>query len=231
MRQAWPILNPGPFISNWHISLISEYLVACLLGQILRLIINMPPKATKSTLVSVKWPTWVWGPCNRPGTRWMFASHSERVSTRDSLARRTLLTSPWYRNHWGGRVELVSEQNQKTIFQNTKRGHMLATTMGGQGTGLGGQFLILDDPHYTESVISEKERQRDLHNFDHKLYTRLDDRKTGVIVVVMQRLHPKDLSGHLLEGAGGERWIHLRIPMEAPACFPTLKERIRSAGR
>ena len=71
------------------------------------------------------------------------------------------------------------------------------------------RILVVDDPRDTEKIISEKERQRALHNFDHKLYTRLDDRKTGVIVLVMQRLHTKDLSGQLLEGAGGERWEHL----------------------
>ena len=112
---------------------------------------------------------------------------------------------------------------------------MLATTMGGQGTGLGGQVLVLDDPHDTEKIISEKERERALHKFDHKLYTRLDDRKTGVIVLVMQRLHTKDLSGHLLEGAGGERWEHLCIPMKAPArkvyIFPvSKKQHVREEG-
>lgn len=236
MREAWPILNPAtPFLSNWHIDLIADYLFACTLGQLHRLVINMPPKFSKSTLVSVMWPTWAWGPLNQPGTRWMFASYSERVSTRDSLARRSLLTSQWFLNHWGSRVTLIADQNQKTIFQNTARGHMLATTMGGQGTGLGGQILVIDDPHDTEKVISEKERQRTLHNFDHKLYTRLDDRKAGVIVLVMQRLHTKDLSGHLLEGAGGERWEHLCIPMEAPArkvyIFPvSKKQHVREEG-
>ena len=236
MREAWPILNPSiPFLPNWHLDLIAEYLLACLLGQIHRLVVNIPPKFSKSTLVSVMWPTWSWGPFNRPGTRWMFASYSERVSTRDSLARRALLNSQWFMKHWGSRVELVGDQNQKTSFQNTARGHMLATTMGGQGTGLGADNLVIDDPHDTESVISEKERQRTLRNFDHKLYTRLDDRKSGVIVVVMQRLHTKDLSGHLLEGAGGERWEHLCIPMEAEErkiyLFPISKrEYIREEG-
>jgi|SRR5208282_4437768 len=229
IQQAWPILNPSTsYRSNWHIDLISEYLQACTKGQIRRLILNLPPKGTKSTQVSVMWPTWSWGPGNQPGTRWMFASYSEMVSTRDSLARRTLMTSPWYLGHWGSRVRLIADQNQKTIFQNTSRGHMLATTMGGQGTGLGGQYLVIDDPHDTEKIISEKERQRALHNFDHKLYTRLDDRKTGVIVIIMQRLHTRDLTGHLLEGPDGSRWEHLSIPMEAPAqkfyVFPVSKK-------
>src|SRR5579872_5280366 len=80
MREGWPVLSPGtPFLSNWHIDAIAEYLYACTLGQIRRLIVNMPPKSLKSTLVSVMWPTWCWGPLNQPGTRWMFASYSERV--------------------------------------------------------------------------------------------------------------------------------------------------------
>src|SRR5580704_1379719 len=120
IRQAWPILNPSTsYIPNWHIDLISEYLEACSIGQIRRLVVNFPPKGTKSTIVSVMWPTWSWGPKNQAGTRWMFASYSEKVSTRDSLARRTLLTSSWYWNHWGSRVRLIADQNQKTMFQNT----------------------------------------------------------------------------------------------------------------
>jgi predicted phage terminase large subunit-like protein len=236
IREAWPILNPLTwYLPNWHIDLISEYLQACSTGQIHRLIVNLPPKGTKSTVVSVMWPTWCWGPQNQAGTRWMFASYSEKVSTRDSLARRTLLTSLWYTGHWGSRVRLIADQNQKTIFQNAARGQMLATTMGGQGTGLGGQYLVIDDPHDTEKIISDKERQRALHNFDHKLYTRLDDRKTGVIVIIMQRLHTKDLTGHLLEGIDGARWEHLSIPMEAPAekvyVFPiSKKEYAREEG-
>jgi predicted phage terminase large subunit-like protein len=235
VREAWPILNPTTALaSNWHIDLICEYLQACLLGQILRLIINEPPKATKSTIVSVMWPTWCWGPQNRPDTRWMFASHSEKVSTRDSLNRRTIISSAWYQAFWRSRVKLIADQNQKTMFQNTARGQMLATTMSGQGTGLGGRYLVLDDPHDTEKVVSEKERQRALHNFDHKLYTRLDDRKEGAIVVVMQRLHTKDLSGHLL-GDSSTRWVHLCIPMEAPTrkvyIFPLSKKQyIREEG-
>jgi predicted phage terminase large subunit-like protein len=236
VREAWPILNPStPFVPNWHIDLICEYLHACNLGQITRLVINEPPKATKSTVVSVMWPIWWWGPKNRPGSRWMFASYSERVSTRDSLNRRTLISSPWYQSHWGSRVKLNSEQNQKTLFQNTARGHMLATTMSGQGTGLGGNYLLIDDPHDTESVVSDKERQRTLHNFDHKLSTRLDDPKQGVIVMIMQRLHTRDLSGHVLQGSDGQRWTHLSIPMEAPArktyIFPlSKKEYLRREG-
>ncbi len=236
VREAWPILNPGtPLVSNWHIDLICEYLHACNLGQIHRLIINEPPKATKSTIVSVLWPTWSWGPQDHPQTRWMFASYSEKVSTRDSLNRRTVIESEWYQTFWGPRVKLLTAPNQKTIFQNSARGQMLATTMSGQGTGLGGHYLVIDDPHDTEQVVSEKERKRALHNFDHKLYTRLDDRKEGVIVVVMQRLHTVDLTGHLLEAPGGSRWEHLCIPMEAPArkvyIFPlSKKDYVREEG-
>lgn len=217
MREAWPVLNPGTrLVHSWHLDLVCEYLHACNLKQIRRLIINEPPKSTKSTIVSVLWPTWCWGPQNHPESRWMFASYSERVSTRDSINRRTVIESDWYRKNWGSRVKLLTSPKQKTIFENSMHGRMLATTMNGQGTGLGGGYLVIDDPHDTEGVVSEKERHRALHNFDHKFYTRLDDPKDGVIVVVMQRLHTKDLSGHLLDGSGASRWVHLSIPMEAP---------------
>jgi predicted phage terminase large subunit-like protein len=236
VREAWPILNPAtPLVSNWHIDLICEYLHACSLGQIHRLIINVPPKATKSTIVSVLWPTWWWGPQKHPQSRWMFASYSEKVSTRDSLNRRSIIQSDWYQSLWSSRVRLIATPNQRTFFQNSVHGQMLATTMSGQGTGLGGGYLVIDDPHDTEQVESEKERKRALHNFDHKLYTRLDDRITGVIVIIMQRLHTMDLTGHLLQGLGGARWEHICIPMEAPArrvySFPlSNKQYVREEG-
>jgi predicted phage terminase large subunit-like protein len=132
-------------------------------------------------------------------------------------------------------VKLTGEQNQKTLFQNTARGHMLATTMSGQGTGLGCNYLLIDDPHDTEGVVSDKERRRTLHNFDHKLSTRLDNPKSDVIVMISQRLHTKDLTGHVLTGADAKHWVHLSIPMEAPEAktyiFPLSKRKfVRAEG-
>ena len=60
IKAAWPVIEPAPFLPNWHIELIAEYLEAVTYGDIKRLLINLPPRYMKSTCVSILWPTWVW---------------------------------------------------------------------------------------------------------------------------------------------------------------------------
>lgn len=70
LRLAWPIIEPDmPYLLNWHIDAMLEHLVGSTTGQITRLVINIPPRYMKSITTSIMWPTWVWGPLERPGTR------------------------------------------------------------------------------------------------------------------------------------------------------------------
>src|ERR1700688_3318633 len=159
IREAWHVVEPSAvYLENWHIDLIAEYLEAVTLGQIKRLLINMPPRQSKSTCVSIMWPTWVWTreafldkPHNPvlegPGTKWVFASYADELRTKHSLDRRRLLQSEWYRARWPKAADLTSDQNVKTLFTNSSAGQMFATTMTGAGTGLGGNYIIIDDPH------------------------------------------------------------------------------------
>jgi len=216
IKQAWPIIEPGtPFLYNWHIDAISEYLEAVTAGQITRLIINIPPRYMKSIQVSVMWPTWEW--IKIPEMRYTFASYSASLSTKHSVDRRTIIRSEWYQRRWGKKdgkpwVTLADDQDTKTEFMNTRRGVMVATSVGGTATGKGGNRIIVDDPHNPEEAQSDAERNRGIRYFDQTLSTRLDDKKKGAIVVVMQRLHEVDLTGHLLKDGG---WEHLCLPVEA----------------
>lgn len=206
---SWSIIEPDrPYRRNWHIDLAAEYLEAVSRGQIRRLIINWPPRHMKSILVSVDWPTWEW--TTRPGSRWLFLSYSSSLSTKHSLDRRAIIESDAYQARWGDRVHLSADQNQKTEFQNTRRGVMVASSFGGTATGKGGDRMIIDDPMNPEEAYSEAERQSTLRFYDTTLGSRLDDPEEGAIVLIMQRLHEKDLTGHLLE-LGFE---HLVIPTE-----------------
>jgi len=166
----------------------------------------------KSSTVSVMWPTWMWSPYGRPGERWVFASYAQELATRDSTKRRYLMESPWYRERWGSQVAFAKDQNEKTRYQNTRRGEMFATSMSGTGTGFGGNWIVVDDPHNTRQVVSRVERESQVDFFTQTLSRRLDDKRKGVIVIVMQRLGVDDLSGVLL-GMGG--WEHLKLPGEA----------------
>jgi predicted phage terminase large subunit-like protein len=210
VEQAWPILEPSvPFLSNWHIDYLVEHLEAVTAGQITRLLINIPPRYMKSILVSVLWPTWEW--VQHPSRRWIFASHAESLAIKHSLDRRGVLLSSWYQQRWGTRVRLASDQNEKREFLNTRRGHMAVTSIGGSILGKGGNRIVVDDPHNPTQAESDTQREAALRFFSRTLSTRLDNKNTDAIVVVMQRLHERDLAALCLDLG----FTHVCIPAEA----------------
>lgn len=222
VRQAWHVIEPDTeYQHNWHIDAICEHLAAVTDGQIKNLIINIPPRHAKSTLVCVMWPTWVWH--FRPASRWLFSSYADNLATRDSLKCRRLLQSAWYQRQWGDRWKFAGDQNQKTRFENDKSGIRLATGVGGAGTGEGGDFVICDDPHKALEAYSQVSRERVKTWWLETMSTRLNDPKTGARVIIMQRLHEDDLTGALLTlgKEGGTQYEHLCIPVEYNRMHPT----------
>ena len=211
VKQSWHVVEPGiPFIASWHIEIICEHLEAVSAGDIHRLLINIPPRHSKSTIVSVMWPAWEW--IADPAQKFLCASYSGNLSTRDNLKTRRLLQSPWYQERWGYMFAFAGDQNAKQRFENDKTGYRLATSVGGTATGEGGSRLILDDPHGAQAAQSEVMRESDLEWFDMVWSTRLNNPKTDAMVTVMQRLHERDISGHILEDIKG--WEHICIPAE-----------------
>jgi predicted phage terminase large subunit-like protein len=211
VKQSWHVVEPSiPFIPSWHIEEICEHLEAITIGDIRRLLINIPPRHSKSTIVSVMWPAWEW--IVTPQQKFLCASYSGNLSTRDNLKTRRLLQSPWYQDRWKHMFELSGDQNAKQRFENDKTGYRLATSVGGTATGEGGSRLILDDPHGAQAAQSEVMRNSDLEWFDMVWSTRLNNPKTDAMVTVMQRLHERDISGHILDDIKG--WEHICIPAE-----------------
>lgn len=209
-KSAWHLIEPGrEYRHGWHIDAICEHLEAVTRGEIRNLLINMPPRCMKSSLVSVFWPAWVW--TFAPEMRWLFASYAESLSVRDSTKCRRVIQSDWYQKRFGQVFKLTGDQNQKQKFENNRTGHRIATSVGGAGTGEGGDFIVCDDPHKAGDVTSETMRESVLDWWDGEMSSRGNDPKTVCKVIVMQRLHEKDLSGHVLEQGGYE---HLCLPME-----------------
>lgn len=211
VRAAWPILEPQrPIVENWHHAYLAEHLTAVYRRELLRLIVNVPPRHTKSRLAAVLWPCWCWA--QEPGSAWIFGSYSAGLATRHSLDRRAVLSSAWYQTRWGDQVTFAADQNLKAEYENTARGAMVATSVGGTVFGLGADCVVVDDPHNPEQALSETERETAARWFNQQLMTRLNDPATGAIVVIMQRLHQADLTGQLLEQGG---WEHVVLPAEA----------------
>lgn len=210
-RALKTIAPAARYQHNWHIEAIAAYLEAAASGQITRLIINLPPRMLKSSIVSVAWPAWLLG--HRPGLRIMAASYAQSLATKHSTDCRAVMQARWYRKAFR-QTRLSAEQNEKDKFATTQRGYRIATSVGGAATGEGGQILIVDDPLSAAQAMQASSRLAAQHWFDHTFATRLDDKRTGSIVLVMQRLHRDDLSGYLLARGG---WEHLELPAIAPA--------------
>jgi predicted phage terminase large subunit-like protein len=208
VRQAWHIVEPKtPLQWNWHLDVICEYLEAVAAEDINRLIVNLPPRYGKSLLSSVLWPAWLWA--KQPSMRLLCASYSAILAVKLSIDRRTVISSQWYQARWP--VHLAGDQNQKSEFMNDARGMMIATSPSGTATGKGGDIIIADDLQNPEMAESEVERRNTIRFFDETLSTRLDDKRSGRMLVIQQRTHQADLTGHLLDQGG---WTRLCLPAE-----------------
>lgn len=211
VRLAWPVIEPGqPYVHGPHIDLMCAHLEAVTNGEIRRLLINIPPGTSKSTIVGVFWPMWEWGPRDMAANRFVGVAHEQTLGIRDNLKCRRLAASDWYQRLWGDRVQMTRDQNEKLNFENAATGFRQVATPSNI-TGRRGDRVILDDPLSAENANSELEREKVNLWFRESLPTRLNNPDRSAIVVVMQRLHERDVSGLILsEGLGYE---HLMLPM------------------
>ncbi len=188
-------------------------------GEIKRLIINVPPRHMKSISVAVALPAWTWA--TQPSKKFLYASYASSLSIRDSVKCRRLIDSPWYKAHFGDKFKLTDDQNQKQRFENDLTGFRIATSVGGALTGDGGDIICIDDPHNSVEADSSAVREGVLDWWDQAMQTRLNDPKTGAFVIIMQRLHEQDLTGHILANELGDEWDHLCLPARYELGHPT----------
>lgn len=205
--MAWPLVEPSRvFVDNWHIGAICEHLEAVSAGQIKRLLINIPPGCMKSLTCSVLWPAWSW--IRNPGWRGIFASFDQSlVGKRDGGKVLDIVLSPWYQDRWGERVQILGTEPSAGDFETTGRGFRFATSVGGRLMGRHGNALVVDDPNkpqeITELTLSESQRWK-----RETVASRL--LPGGAVVIMMQRLHERDLAGCAEEEGGYEI---LKLPM------------------
>lgn len=211
-RRAWPVLEPSNrFVSGWAIEAIAEHLEAVTRGEIKRLLINVPPGFSKSMLTNVLWPAWEWGPCRRPHLRYISASYDKALSVRDLVRCRDLITSKWYTDRWP--LKLKDDEDGKEHYTNTATGWRVARSVGSGLTGWRSNRFIIDDPHSVRTAESDAERLASLRWFSETVPTRFNDQGKDALVVIMQRLHQQDISGHILEKLKKE-YTCLILPME-----------------
>ncbi len=198
------------FHDSWHINLLIAYLRAIEEGKILRLVINVPPRSLKSTIISVTWPVWLLA--HKPHTKIIVASHSQGLSLKHARQSRLIMSAPWYKQAFP-QVQIAKGDDTKSKFITTQQGFRLATSVGSQLTGEGADILLMDDPQTPAQAASPKLRQKTNDWFAQTFASRLNDKKRGAILLVSQRLHAHDLSHYLLSKPG--LWQQLKIPAQS----------------
>jgi predicted phage terminase large subunit-like protein len=212
-KQAWPQIEGNrAFVDGWHIQAICEHLEAVARGEIRRLLINVPPRTMKSTLVSVVFPAWLW--IIRPEEQFAYASYSSALSMRDSVRCRRLISSPWYQTRWGHIFNLVGDQNTKSRFENNQMGYRISFGVNSSVIGEGGNILCVDDGNNAMDGESETVRESTNLWWDTAWSIRLNDPKTGALIAVQQRIDELDLSAHIMESDINKEWTYLILPME-----------------
>jgi hypothetical protein len=207
IRASFPIVSGGDeFLPNWHVEAMAYALAEVLGGRTRRLIITVPPRSLKSICASVAFPAFALG--HNPSLRIIGVSYSESLARKHANDCRALMRSSLYRAVFPA-TRISPAKDTETEVMTTARGSRLATSVGGTLTGRGGNLLIIDDPLKPQDAHSESARDSLKQWYANTLLSRLDNKVDGSIVVVMQRLHPDDLVGHLLEQGG---WTHLNLP-------------------
>ena len=197
IKHFWKVIDPAEYIHNWHIDAICEHLEAVLSAQIKKLIINIPPRHQKSLTTAVFFPAWAW--IAKPETQWLFASYAHSLSIRDSNKCRTVILSSQYQQWFGDKFKLSDSQNTKNKFANNYNGFRLATSVGGSNTGEGADIIIYDDPNNMNEIMSAARRSGVNEWHDTVMSTRLNNPNAGRRIMIQQRGHEQDLTGHILK--------------------------------
>jgi len=234
IERSFYELNPeAEYLPNWHIEKIAEELEKCRRGETKRLIINVPPRSLKSHCVSVAFVAWLLA--HNASEQIIATSYGQDLADKHALDCRTIMMSSWYQRAFATRLN--STRPAVNDFKTTKNGFRLSVSIGGAAIGRGAQFIIIDDPLKPDEALSDTQRKAVNDWFDHTLITRLNNKQSGCIIIIMQRLHEDDLVGHLLDRGVGN-WKVLRFPAIAEAdevheisvLFGGVRKVVRRAG-
>lgn len=210
-RRTFLHLEDGtPYKHNWHIDHISWQLMRLARGDIRRLIINVPPRSMKSIQVSIAFSAWAMG--HDPTTKILCVSYADALARKLSFDTRRVMQSSWYRAAFP-QLDLSGSRQRIMEIETRQGGYRLASGMGGSILGRGADLIIIDDPQKAIQGISEAGRRQAKEFYDNALVTRLNDKQHGAIILIMQRLHEDDLTGHVLMR---DDWEHVVLPAIAP---------------
>ncbi len=207
LRKAFPWISGGGVLDwNWHLDAIVHRLNSVQDGTALRLLVTLPPRNLKSITISVAWVAWMLG--RDPTKNFVCISYSGELAGKLARDCLSIMESHWYRELFP-KTLISKKRSAAHDFETSAGGGRMATSITGTLTGRGGDIIIIDDPIKPDEAFSETIRSALNDWYRSTLTSRLNDKRTGAIICVMQRLHANDLAGLILEDGG---WSHLNLP-------------------
>ena len=221
-RWAWPLVSPDPLVWGLHLDALCLHLQGVVEGKTDNLLVNLPPRHSKSIVCTVLWPVWLW--LRNPSERIISASYSKRLATEHSALSKRLIESPEFRLLFP-HLELMSDSNAKDMYRNSYGGQRLAVSVGSSTTGFDATALVVDDLHSVADRESEAERTAAVDYYRLTLSSRAVPGKRVPRVVVGQRVHASDVSGYVIDTLD-DTWSCLVLPMEYSPEIPLLPNRL-----
>ena len=219
-KITWPINRESHYIT------IANALYRVFSGKCNKLIINVPPRYGKTSLL-MNWVAWTLA--RYPDSNYLYISVSHDLATRATAEIRNIITSPYYRQMF--HVELKEDSQAKDSFDTRQGGSIQAIGAGGTIVGKGGGLrgcdrfggaLIIDDVHKPDEATSDVIRLGIIDWFYNTLLSRRNDGERTPIVYIGQRVHEDDLAAHLIEQGGWETVILPAIDASGNALCPEL---------
>lgn len=225
-RLAWHVIESGTdFLGNWHLEEVCDALERQARGEEdwRQIVVAEPPGCSKTILISVMRPAYVWGPCDWPGARFICATYDRDLAEQVGGQKfRDLVSSAWYQARWPMRLRGKSVGYVRNQFGGWRN----AVGVNGSVTGKHADFLDLDDPLKAQDAHAGGEIKHRAYRFHAAvLGNRCRDPKTTRRTIYGQRLAPDDVQGQIAMSEEAPRYRWLTYPMIGPPASPTPRDR------
>ena len=212
VRKVFTEVSAGDdYLDNWHIDVICHEILDMIEGKNSRLIVNVPPRYMKSIICSIALPAFLMG--HDPTAKIICVSYNDQLAEKLANDCRNVMSAQWYQDLFP-RTRIHKSRRSLSDFETTRGGGRMSMSIGGTLTGRGADWIVIDDPLKPADAMSDTQREKVNDWYGSTLCSRLNDKNTGKIMVIMQRLHENDLTGFLLNSNAGYKLVRLPVIAE-----------------
>jgi predicted phage terminase large subunit-like protein len=207
--KAFAYLNKGSDLGqDKYLKVLAERFARVAAGKTKRLVVSLPPRHFKTFMGSICLPAWILA--HRPSAKIIILTYGQDLADKNAYAVRDILRSEWFKQAFQTRIK--KDRAKLADFVTTDGGGVRSLSIQGGVTGLGADYIIIDDSVEIKDCDNAKWLERVNVLFDDEIQTRLDNPKKGCIVVIAHRISEDDLPGHVLQKGG---WKQLKLPLIA----------------